>query len=280
MQMGEIVVGVDGSAGSRAALRWAAHTASARGVALRAVTAWHYPARAGSPIGPTELPAPDKMDRQSTERLRDVLREELDAAAEQVEVEVGRGPAASVLLAAAARPGVDMLVLGARGLGGFDGLMLGSVSQQCVEHSPCPIVVLRGEHVPSDGPIVVGLDGSEGATRALEWAIDLAEATDSQIVAVHAPRLIDGTKVLDAAGEALEQWCAPLRRREVAHEMRIEAGDARTAIEHAADVTDASLLVVGTRGLGAVRGLLLGSVAGYIVRYAKRPIAVVPRSSG
>jgi nucleotide-binding universal stress UspA family protein len=278
--MGEIVVGVDGSVGSRAALRWAARTADSLGVGLRAVTAWQYPARAGSPIGPTELPAAEEVDRQSDERLRDVLREELDAAAERVEVEVGRGPAASVLLGAAARPGVAMLVLGARGLGGFDGLLLGSVSQQCVEHGPCPIVVLRGEHVPSNGPIVVGLDGSEGATRALEWAIDLAKATNSDIVAVHAPRAIDGTRVLDAAAEALEQWCAPLRRRDVAYEMRVEAGDARTAIEHAADVTDASLLVVGTRGLGAVRGLLLGSVAGYIARYATRPIAIVPRSTG
>ena len=278
--MGEIVVGVDGSTGSRVALRWAARTAEARGDALRAVTAWHYPARAGSPIGPTELPAAEEMDRQSDERLRAVLREELDAAAERVEVEVGRGPTASVLLGAAARPGVAMLVLGARGLGGFDGLLLGSVSQQCVEHSPCPIVVLRGEHVPSNGPIVVGLDGSDGATRALEWAIDLAEATDTKVVAVHAPHSTDGTKVLDVAAEALDQWCAPFRHRKVALAMRIEAGDARAAIEHAADVTDASLLVVGTRGLGPVRGLLLGSVAGYIARHARRPIAVVPRSTG
>ena len=278
--MGVIVVGVDGSSGSRRALRWAARTADARGDLLRAVTAWQYPARAGSPIGPTELPPAEEMDRQSDERVRDVLSEELGAAAARVEVEVGRGPAASVLLGAAAQPGVAMLVLGARGLGGFDGLLLGSVSQQCVEHGPCPIVVMRGEGVPSSGPITVGLDGSESAARALEWAIDLATATGSGVVAVHAPHATDGAEVLEAAAEALEQWCAPLRHREVAHEMRIEAGDARTALEHAADVTDASLLVVGTRGLGAVRGLLLGSVAGYIAGYARRPIAVVPRATG
>lgn len=277
--MGEIVVGVDGSTGSRSALRWAARTASARGDGLRAVTAWQYPARAGSPIGPTELPAAEEMDRQSDERLRAVLREELEEAAEHVEVEVGRGPTASVLLGAAARPGVVMLVLGARGLGGFDGLRMGSVSQQCVEHSPCPIVVMRGDPLAVDGPIVVGLDGSDGSTRALEWAIDLATATGSEIIAVHVPHSTDGTKVFEVATEALDQWCAPLRDREVAHEMRVEAGDARTALEHAADVTDASLLVVGTRGLGTVRGLLLGSVAGYIARYAKRPIAVVPSST-
>lgn len=278
--MGEIVVGVDGSTGSRAALRWAARTASARGDGLRAVTAWQYPARAGSPIGPNELPAPEEMDRQSDERLRAVLREELEDAADHVEVEVGRGPASSVLLGAAARSGVVMLVLGARGLGGFDGLRMGSVSQHCVEHTPCPIVVMRGEQLVVDGPIVVGLDGSEGATRALDWAIDLATATGSEIVAVHAPHSTDGTEVLDVAAEVLDQWCAPLRDRGVPHEMRVGAGDARTALEQAADGTDASLLVVGTRGLGPVRGLLLGSVAGYVTRYAKRPIAVVPRSTG
>ncbi|MGB9347418.1 MAG: universal stress protein, partial [Ilumatobacteraceae bacterium] len=65
----------------------------------------------------------------------------------------------------------------------------------------------------------------------------------------------------------------------VPFEMRIEPGDARTALEQVADETGASLLVVGTRGLGAVRGLLLGSVAGYIARYSTRPIAIVPRST-
>ena len=278
--MTEIIVGIDGSASSRAALRWAARTAAARGVGLGAVTAWQYPARAGSPAGPTELPGPDEMDRQATEHVRSVVREELGAAAERVEIEVGRGPAAPVLFGTVSRAGADMLVVGARGLGGFSGLLLGSVSQQLVEHSPCPIVVLRTEHDPPDGPILVGLDGSDGATRALEWAIDLAEATGSDIVAVNAPGVGASNAAMDAARQALERWCAPIRDRAVSHAICVEPGDARTALEHAADATDASLLVVGTRGLGAVRGLLLGSVAGYVARYARRPIAVVPRPSG
>jgi nucleotide-binding universal stress UspA family protein len=61
---------------------------------------------------------------------------------------------------------------------------------------------------------------------------------------------------------------------------RIEPGDARSALEHVADESDASLLVVGTRGLGSIRGLLLGSVAGYVARYSGRPTANVPRSTG
>jgi nucleotide-binding universal stress UspA family protein len=169
-----------------------------------------------------------------------------------------------------------MLVVGARGLGGFAGLLLGSVSQQCVEHAPCPIVVLRGGEDLSDGPIVIALDGSEGADRALEWTIDLAEATGSDIIAVHAPGTGANNATMNAARHDLEQWCAPIKRRGMAHEIRVESGDARAVVVQAADDADASLLVVGTRGLGAVQGLLLGSVAGYVARYTTRPIAVVP----
>jgi len=279
-KMGEIIVGVDGSQGSRAALRWAARTAAAQGAALRAVGAWQYPARAATPAAPAKLPGPDEMDEQTCDTLRAVVREELEAGADQVEIEAGRGPAAPVLLGAAAKTGADMLVLGARGLGGFAGLLLGSVSQHCVENSPCPVVVLRGEHDLSDGPIVIGLDGSNGSARALEWTIDLAEATGSLIVAVHAPGTGANNATVDARRQALEQWCAPIEHRAVPYAMRVDSGDAREVLEQAADATGASLLVVGTRGLGAVRGLLLGSVAGYVARYTSRPIAVIPRSTG
>ena len=277
--MGEIIVGVDGSDGSRAALRWASRTAAARGARCRAIGAWQYPANAVTPAAPAKLPGPEEMDERTCDDLRTVVREVLGPDADRVEVEAGRGPAASVLLAAAARAGTDMLVVGARGRGGFAGLLLGSVSQECVEHSPCPVVVLRGEPDVSDGPIVIGLDGSEGATRALDWAIDLAEATGAAIVAVHAPILGANNAMMDAASQSLEQWCAPIGARAVPFEMRVEPGDARTALEQVADDTGASLLVVGTRGLGAVRGLLLGSVAGYVARYSTRPIAIVPRST-
>jgi nucleotide-binding universal stress UspA family protein len=274
--MGEIIVGVDGSEGSRTALRWAARTAAAKGLRIRAVGAWQYPARAAIPAGSPKLTSPDDMDEGTCEELRAVVREELDAGAERVEVEAGRGPAAPVLLGTAARTGADMLVLGARGLGGFAGLLLGSVSQECVEHSRCPVVVLRDGHDLLDGPIVIGLDGSEGSIRALEWTIGLAEATGSHIVAVHAPGVGANNATVEAAKQSLERWCVPIVHRGITHEIRVESGDARTALQDAADATDASLLVVGTRGLGAVRGLLLGSVAGYVVRYASRPVAVVP----
>lgn len=277
--MSEIVVGIDGSESSRAALRWAARVADAQGATVRVVTSWQYPARAGSPTGPSELPGPVEMDRRTTDALRRILDEELGAGADQLQMHVGRGPAAGVLLAEADRPGVDMVVLGARGLGGFDRLLLGSVTQQCIEHSPRPVVVLRGEQASVEGPIVIGLDGSDGSELALSWAIDLADDTGSEVVAVHAPGAGASNAVLEEAEHALEDWCRPIRERGIPHQRRIEGGEARTALTRVADEADAALLVVGTRGLGSVQGLLLGSVAGYAVQHAARPIAVVPGTS-
>jgi nucleotide-binding universal stress UspA family protein len=274
--MSEIVVGVDGSESSRAALRWAARVAAATGATLRVVTSWQYPARAGSPFGPIGLASTSEMDERTTEDLHAMVGEELGAGAERVEIEVGRGPAAGVLLAIVARTSVDMLVLGARGLGGFDGLLLGSVTQECVEHSPCPVVVFRGEQARIEGPIVVGLDGSEGAARALTWAIDLADATSAELVAVHTPGTGPSNATLEQAVHDLEDWCAPIRERGIAHDRRVEAGEPRSTLERVAYESEAALLVVGARGLGPIQGLLLGSFAGYLVRYARRPVAVVP----
>jgi nucleotide-binding universal stress UspA family protein len=276
-KINDIVVGVDGSDGSLAALRWSARTAKARGARVRAISAWQYPAHAVTPAGPARLPDADEMDRQTCEELGALIRRELGDDAGRVDAEAGRGPAATVLITAART--ADLLVVGARGLGGFSGLLLGSASQQCVEHSPCPVVVLRGGTERTGGPIVVGLDGSDGAASALAWSAAQAEATGTSVVAVHALGAGPNNTTMDAAHAALERWCAPIEERSIRCDRRVVASDPRTALDDVADATGASLIVVGSRGLGAVRGLLLGSVAGYVARYATRPIAVIPRAA-
>lgn len=142
---GLVVVGVDGSPASQAALRFALTEARLRGAKLHAVIAWHYPDTYGGP-----LILPDDYD------LRGVAQHTLNAAIneatgdpQQASVQVhpvtAEGHPAAVLLNAA--EGADLLVVGTRGHGGFTGLLLGSVSQQCVHHAPCPVVV-----VPPPGP--------------------------------------------------------------------------------------------------------------------------------
>jgi nucleotide-binding universal stress UspA family protein len=127
-----VVVGVDGSAGSNEALGWALAEARLRNVPLRIVHAWISP---GVRMSGLQRAAEELVEKAA----RDV------AAGEDVEIErlVVQGTAAEVLLAAVDMS--DLLVVGSRGHGGFADLLLGSVSQQCVHHAPCPVVVV---HLP------------------------------------------------------------------------------------------------------------------------------------
>jgi nucleotide-binding universal stress UspA family protein len=153
--MEPIVVGVDGSAGSVVALRWALAEAHLRGAPLRLVHAYHLPpflvGEAGIGLGPAGLPAYggediERLREASEQAARSILAGALERADREaiegieVEQQIMEGPAAQVLIEAAR--GAALLVLGSRGRGGFAGLLLGSVSQQCAQHPPCPVVIL------------------------------------------------------------------------------------------------------------------------------------------
>jgi nucleotide-binding universal stress UspA family protein len=137
-----IVVGVDGSPGSTAALRWALEEARLRRAKLRVIRAWLYPRIDGYGSIPAELPYMDAL-RNDVEELLDAVVDEV--AGENPGVSIVRvaveGPPAEVLIEAAAD--ADLLVVGSRGPGGFSGLLLGSVSQQCAHHASCPVVIVR-----------------------------------------------------------------------------------------------------------------------------------------
>ena len=141
--MGAIVVGVDGSEGSLAALRFAIEEAKIRGVEVKAVNAWHVP-----PAVYGGGWAPAGVDFDEFRKLAEASLEETVAKVGTAGVSVTpilrEGQPADILCAEAAE--ADLLVVGSRGLGGFRGLLIGSVSQQVVHHAPCPVVVL-----PHDG---------------------------------------------------------------------------------------------------------------------------------
>ena len=142
--MNTIVVGVDGSAGSVAALRFAIEEAHARGARIKAVNAWHVPAVAyGSGIAPAPVSLSDY--EQIGKTAVDSALEKVAASVNGVRITrvIRQGHATEVLVSEA--KGADLLVVGSRGLGGFRGLLLGSVSQQCAQHAPCPLVVIPHE---------------------------------------------------------------------------------------------------------------------------------------
>jgi nucleotide-binding universal stress UspA family protein len=142
---GRIVVGVDGSPSSKAALKWAVRQAGLTGSAVEAVIAWHYPAMYGG-YGwvPVSAADPVNFDETARKTVTDAVNELVDPTGSvRVTTKVVEGNPAQALLDAAA--GADLLVVGSRGHGGFAGALLGSVSQHLATHSACPIVIIRGK---------------------------------------------------------------------------------------------------------------------------------------
>jgi len=139
--MSTIVVGVDGSKGGVEALKFAIEEARVRGSEVKAVAAWEVPASA---FGTGIVPIP--VDPNSFKKIaQDALDKSLEeAAASTIGVSVTpllhQGHPANVLVAEA--HDADLLVVGSRGLGGFKGLLLGSVSQQCAHHATCPVAIV------------------------------------------------------------------------------------------------------------------------------------------
>jgi nucleotide-binding universal stress UspA family protein len=136
-----IVVGVDGSAASLEALRWAARQARLTGAPLLALTAWAFPEHP-TPFGIVpDIPLPpDELD-QVRARLEETTRAVVGADDVVVRSTVVPGDAATVLLRAA--EDAQLLVVGSRGRGTFAGVLLGSVSAHVAHHAPCPVVVVR-----------------------------------------------------------------------------------------------------------------------------------------
>lgn len=149
--MSTIVVGIDGSPGSLEALRFAIEEARFRGAELRVVNAWHIPPAV---YGSGWAPAPIDLDeyRKLAQKALDASLEEAGVSASGVTVTpiLREGQPAEVICLEA--KDADLVVVGSRGLGGFRGLVIGSVSQQVVHHAPCPVVVVPSHDEDAEKP--------------------------------------------------------------------------------------------------------------------------------
>jgi nucleotide-binding universal stress UspA family protein len=288
--MTEIVVGVDGSQHSVTALGWADRETRIRHADLVAVLVWDL-------FNQRHVDGSRRFDPAYDSACADAaLRATLEAAlgsgrAEPVARRTPCDEPAPGLLRAADH--AELLVVGARGLGGFRGLLLGSVSQQCLHHARVPIAVIRTTAVatpgePAPGRIVVGADGSPASNAALRWALGEGTARGATVEVVHAwePPAIYGPVpgsdpfdpgtleesahrlVDDVVGRALAGPAAVDVRRTVV------AGGPAAALLDAAKGAD--LVVVGRRGLGGFGRLLLGSVSEQVVHHAPCPVVVLP----
>jgi nucleotide-binding universal stress UspA family protein len=269
-----IIAGYDGSAGSHEALRWAAREAWARGTVLTVCLAY----------------SGDDLALAADPRVRDRARQR----GEEI-IACGVGYAKSVAdfadvrtVLAEGSPGrvlcersgtAEMVVVGSRGQGGLAGSPLGSVSWQVACHGQGRVVVVRGQWRPVNqhpGPVVAGVDGSSASLDALTFAFEEAALRDAPLIAVCA--LADAPGKLGGAARMEEVFSRLMTTREKEHPgltvlRQVTFGTPRSALLTAA--AEAQMLVVGTRGLGGLEGMSLGSVAGALVHHSPCPVALV-----
>jgi nucleotide-binding universal stress UspA family protein len=283
--MRRIVVGTDESEGAGGALSWAVDEAERHGAELVAVLAWGYLDQ-HRPTPDTDFdPEYDENDAAATldaivervlgaERAAGVTRQTVNDLAPQALVDAARD--------------ADLLVVGARGLGVVRSALLGSVSQYCLHHAPCAVAVVRETATPSSPRVVVGVDGSETARRALAWALDEGRARQADVEVVNAwhPPYV-GAYPYDPAALDLELFeqgardlvAEMLEGQDVSGlpsppKVTVVSDTAAQAVITAAEGAD--LIVIGSRGRGGFAGLLLGSVSQQVARHAPCPVVVVP----
>jgi nucleotide-binding universal stress UspA family protein len=170
--------------------------------------------------------------------------------------------------------------VGSRGRGGLAGLLLGSVSSQVAAHAPGRVVVVRGRWRPAGGftpgPVVVGADGSAASRAAVDFAFEQAALRNAPLLAVCA--LADAPGGLGGSRNRQEEVEQAMIRLEKEHSgiavlRHVATGSARDALLAAA--RDAQMLIVGSRGRGGLREMLLGSVSQALTCHAPCPVGVV-----
>lgn len=302
-----LVVGVDGSPGSRAALGHALTTAARRGGDVEVVCT--FPLILSWTGGaPLEAPHTDVIRDETEAVTRDFVAEVRSDPAVAVVPGVSEvpvtprvtvGPAAQELVDRSRE--ADLLVVGSRGRGAVRSALLGSVALHCATHAHCPVVVVRPTAVgrPQQSRVVVGLDGSDRSRAALVAAVDEAGRRGADVVAVAAYLPVDyWPDPSDLPVPSSDEICADVLRgaQDMVREVLAATGSPGVPVAHvrievvrgaATDLLleraeQADLLVVGSRGRGALRGLLLGSVALHCVLHATCPVLVVhpPSRSG
>lgn len=286
-----IIVGVDGSDASIEALRWAAHEATRRNVSMLIVSCYTVPV-----YGVQEADA--FHTREDVARFEQgaatIVRQAAELVAEidpHVVVEVMTALSAAAVTISEATRADDEIVVGATGHSGFMDGVLGSVATNVVHRSHVPVIVVPAKPVADSGvtmrKIVIGLDGSPASIAALDWAYEEALLTGAELTAVHGwiyPYSGERTVVSSARAQmqldAMEQLKTSLESLGVlltsgpihVHPRLVEKSAVDALLDEA---NDADLVVIGSRGRGALRSTLLGSVSHSVAQHTNCPVVII-----
>ncbi|NLF03747.1 MAG: universal stress protein [Actinomycetales bacterium] len=290
-----VLVGIDGSDASLHALDWAAAEAKARGWALQIVCAYALPSFAAASLDGGYAALDDSSIREGARVVVAEAQQRVEGLDLEVTACVATGDATSVLVEMS--KSVRLAVVGTRGRGGFAERLLGTVSSALPAHGHCPTVVVPlrenadGEGYESPKPvkrIVVGVDGSPAAECALRRAMEEAQAWGAVLTAVAAipvaagagvlawlPAAIDHEQVLADVAEGLDVVVNRAAEDYPGVDVRRHALDGTGAELLTEFSTATDLVVVGSRGRGGFRGLLLGSTSQAVLHHSACPVMVV-----
>ena len=282
-----IIVGIDGSPESHAAVNWAAHDAAIRGLPLTVVHV-ESPAAATWSQAPALEESPSEQQAEGRSLLAHASTIAHDAIADTAQVHI----TGELLSSATPVPTLvdqskdaELIVVGSRGRGALSRSILGSVSAGLIRHAHCPVALIRHDDPelpdPAPGPVLVGIDGS---TSDLATAIAFEEASlrNVELIALHAWNDInmnsipgyDWSPTTAKEGHLLAEALAGWQERypNVSVQNRVVSDRAAHALVDASE--SAQLVVVGTHGSGALAGMLLGSVSNAVVQAVHKPVIV------
>ncbi|PZM98310.1 MAG: universal stress protein UspA [Actinobacteria bacterium] len=279
-----IVVGYDGSQPAEAALAWALDEADRSRLPVRLVYAFEW-FGLGTPVA-AGVAWPDPETRRQAEAM--VLDAATQARESHPDLDITGvlvdGPAAGVLTERSRD--AALIVLGNRGHGGFANLLLGSTGVAVSAHAHCPVVVVRGESGPAtfSKPVLVGVDGSPGSALALEYAFSQATARGGRLHVIRTwtppppewtPATYDPVAIAAAKRVEVDEMLAAGREAHPEVQVTVDVFADRPGRALVKASRDAQLVVVGSRGRGGFRGLLLGSVSQQLLHHSACPVAVV-----
>lgn len=266
-----LVVGFDGSPSAESTIEWAAREAAARAASLRVVRC--------CAVAPTVDDS--GFSARNRQRLADAIgairRRHPELCIEDASTHLD--PRDALLDAGSS---ADLLIVGGSSPGTVRRWLLGSVPRNGARRGACPVIVVRGRRRPHLRRIVVGIDSSNAAAAALDWAIAEAECHESELLLVHAWRrpCVAGPSVRAADLDRADAQCVldlAIRHCEKRTNLPVSGdlieGEAAAVLTAASSHAD--LLAVGSRGRSGFKTLLFGSVASFVAGHAGCPVAVI-----